>query len=204
MVWKVDCSGLISMNELVIEGSNWKVFLKKVAPNDSTLVDNVPMLRLGEPAFEASSTFSIAAMVNNQETWKRIITSVGGATGVHAHSAVLINSSIVLAIGPFLVCLNGVNGQVLWHQKCDEATCFGVYFLPEKNALIVHGETEITRLTLKGKVLWKTWGKDIFTGPLTIQEDGVLVTDFNGEIYFINLDTGISTIIGKGIAFPHC
>ena len=46
-----------------------------------------------------------------------------------------------------------------------------------------------------GNILWSTSAKDIFTEGFRLGDDNVEATDFNNEIYLINIDNGESTIV---------
>ncbi len=61
--------------------------------------------------------------------------------------------------------------------------------------MISHGEVEIAKLDFNGKILWTVGGKDIFTGNLRLDEKYIYVTDFNNELYRIEIGTGKSEII---------
>jgi outer membrane protein assembly factor BamB len=116
--------------------------------------------------------------------------------------AVCLGDHFALIVGSYVVCLAAPTGAVLWEQQCGDASCFGLHRMPTSDDLIVHGESEITRLAGSGAIVWQSSGRDIFTGPFTIESDGIYATDWNGDIYYINPGTGKSRIIGRGVPFP--
>ena len=114
----------------------------------------------------------------------------GGATGVHENSFVSVAKFHFLAVGPYIVCFTVNPFSKLWVKKVDDATCFGIFYSPEIDSLICHGELSISRLDLDGNINWSFYGEDIFTGEFTLTSDNALVQDFNGKNYSISLISG--------------
>jgi hypothetical protein len=114
----------------------------------------------------------------------------GGATGIHAHSAVLVGQDLCLAICNMVVCAALDAFAVKWAVNVDEATCFGIYYQRERNALFSHGELEIARLTTHGEIVWRASGADIFSEGFELLDEGIKVTDFNGKVYLFDYETG--------------
>jgi hypothetical protein len=56
--------------------------------------------------------------------------------------------------------------------------------------LLSHAELEIARVSLFGKVMWKSGGEDIFTGGFKVFPDYVEAVDFNQTAYHIEIETG--------------
>ncbi|MFX5957076.1 hypothetical protein ABTF01_22020, partial [Acinetobacter baumannii] len=54
-------------------------------------------------------------------------------------------------------------GVMEWCLCVDTMTCFGVYWDVPNEALISHGEIQISRLSLEGEEIWAATGEDIFT-----------------------------------------
>ena len=59
-----------------------------------------------------------------------------------------------------------------------------------ERAIIAHGELEVSKWTFDGNQLWTFSGADIFTGALSIVDGTVVVEDFEGQVYRIELGTG--------------
>jgi hypothetical protein len=114
----------------------------------------------------------------------------GGKTAVHLHSLVAVQNKCMVAVGNTVCALEVPTLNLLWHRPVDSCTCFGVYLLEEERSLISHGELEIVRLSLMGKIEWRTGGADIFTGSFRLYEDYIEAVDFNGQLYRIDLDSG--------------
>ncbi len=163
-----------------------------------------PVTILGGNEYVPQSVIYIKACQRGQLIWQRTLASVdGGATGAHEHSAVCYGSCFAVAVGPFIVSLNPANGEVVWTTRGDDVTCFGLHLPPDRKALIVHGELEISKLSPEGKILWHTSGRDIFTGSLSIEGDRIKVVDFEGTVYAIALDDGAIRIVNQDKPYPH-
>lgn len=119
-----------------------------------------------------------------------ILLADGGATRVREHSAVLLERRCYVAVGPMLCALALPELDLVWATKVDTATCFGAYRAPEFDGLISHGELEIARVSLDGQILWAAGGRDIFTGAFRLEDSAVLVEDFYGHLYRIDIVTG--------------
>jgi hypothetical protein len=117
------------------------------------------------------------------------------ATRIHEHSAVVTNDACFVGVGGMLCSLSLPTLDLRWATKVDTATCFGVYFCPQHECLLTHGELEIARVCLSGEIVWATSGKDIFSEGFRILGDYIEAVDFNHEVYRIDIVTGRSKII---------
>ena len=122
-----------------------------------------------------------------------VIGDSGGATRVHSHSLLILESRAYIAIGAHLVCLTLGNQHLDWILEIDAATCFGVYYAREHDAMISHGELEIARFSRDGEVVWSAGGADIFSEGISLHYDCIEVVDFGGRSYFLDYATGKST-----------
>lgn len=123
-------------------------------------------------------------------TWSAVFASGGGRSEVHEHSAVEVNGRLYLAVGNHVICLDIFTGVVEWSLCVDWATCFGVYWDVSHEALISHGELQISRLSLEGAKIWAATGEDIFTQGFRCLQNGIEVIDFNGRGYLFDYVTG--------------
>jgi hypothetical protein len=119
-----------------------------------------------------------------------VIGAAGGCSAVHAHSLAVVAGRAYVAVGDQVVCLRSDTLDVLWCRGVDDATCFGVHFSEEHQALISHGELSIARLTPEGQIAWQSYGADVFSGSFSLRPDAVLATDFEGRVYRFNYDNG--------------
>lgn len=120
-----------------------------------------------------------------------ILLAGGGASGIHAHSAIVRDESCVIAVGPFLASLRIPGLELQWTTQTDAATCFGVYCSGKHQCLISHGELEIARVSFDGDISWQSSGADIFTNGFTLHEDWVQVIDFYNREYRFDIATGL-------------
>jgi hypothetical protein len=113
-----------------------------------------------------------------------------GASGVHARSLVVHESIVYVAVGDHIVALHLPALTLAWKAEADPATVFGVYLSPAKDALLVHGELEVSRMTLSGDRVWASSGADIFTGEFSVLDTSVRISDFDGRWYTFDVETG--------------
>jgi hypothetical protein len=124
-----------------------------------------------------------------------VIGAGGGCSAVHKHSLVIVGDHCFVAVGDYVCCLKLPELTLVWQRAVDSATCFGLFYSAKQQALISHGECEISRLSLDGKVVWATGGKDIFSEGFQLLEDHVEAIDFNGDKYRIEMASGQSQIV---------
>lgn len=122
-----------------------------------------------------------------------VVGDSGGASGVHEHSLLLLESRVYIAVGAHIVCLTLGSQKPDWTVEIDEATCFGLYYAEAHDALISHGELEIARFDRDGEVLWSAGGADVFSEGITLHDDSIEAVDFDQQSYFFSYATGEST-----------
>ncbi|PJY96885.1 hypothetical protein COO64_08565 [Pseudomonas donghuensis] len=120
-----------------------------------------------------------------------VVGAGGGATDVHAHSALVIEDTMLLAVGNHIACISIVHPyRLLWSLQVDVATCFGIYWQSQRGALIAHGELAISRFPTDGRLIWQAWGADIFTEGFDLLHDHIRAVDFDQSVYRFDYDTG--------------
>ena len=121
-----------------------------------------------------------------------VVSANGGATTVHEHSAVVVDDVMLVAVCGHVVALQLSDLRVRWTCRVDAATCFGLHAVRRHDELVLisHGELEIARFTLDGRVVWSAGGPDIFTGDFGIVDDTIAAVDFNGNVITLSLLTG--------------
>ncbi len=109
---------------------------------------------------------------------------------MHAHSLLVLDSRVFVAVGAHVVCFTLGNQRPDWILKTDEATCFGVYYDREHDALISHGELTISRLSRDGEILWSEGGADIFSEGFSLLPENIEAIDFDHRVYHFDYLTG--------------
>lgn len=143
--------------------------------------------------YHYTSAHGINVSENDKTFSSAIVLGFGGATGIHDNSVAYDGDGIYVAAGDALYSLTLPSLQLNWVIKVDLATCFGVFWLEQRNFLLTWGELEIGCYSKSGRKIWSASGPDIFTEDFELQKDTVKVTDFNGQIFSINLSNGVIT-----------
>ncbi|MNJ40113.1 hypothetical protein D3C77_349990 [compost metagenome] len=120
-----------------------------------------------------------------------VVGAGGGGSTVHAHSALIIDDRLLMAVGDHVACISLVHPyRLLWSLRVDIATCFGLYWQNQQRALISHGELVISRLSTDGRLIWQASGADIFSEGFGLLPDHVKAVDFNQSVYRFDYATG--------------
>ncbi|MDZ3992879.1 hypothetical protein [Pseudomonas sp. Teo4] len=120
-----------------------------------------------------------------------VVGAGGGATDVHAHSALVVEDKLLLAVGDHIACISMVHPySLLWSLQVDFATCFGIYWQSQRRALIAHGEIAISRFSTDGRLIWQAFGADIFSEGFDLLPDHIRTVDFEHSVYRFDYDTG--------------
>ena len=119
-----------------------------------------------------------------------VVGAGGGPSGVHPRSMLRLGNILYFAVGAYVCRLTLGNEELDWSLKTDDATCFGIYYSEQHDALISHGELEISRFTADGHLLWAASGADIFSEGISLTEDVITVIDFDQRIYHFEYSTG--------------
>jgi outer membrane protein assembly factor BamB len=143
-----------------------------------------------------SSKHGLACIREGETLGSAVLGASGGATGVHERSCVLLDDRCIVAVGDRVAALGFPDLALLWEARADSATCFGLHLTADEGHVVVHGELEISKLTVDGHKEWEFAGRDIFTGECVIAGNAIFVTDFNGEQYCIDLQRGCGSIVG--------
>jgi hypothetical protein len=143
----------------------------------------------GEP-FLLSSSHGLKVEKDGRILSSLLLLAVGGASGVHPHSAFLHGDRCIVAVGNQVCALQLPELTMIWKTEVDWATCFGVFHSLKHECYISHGEGEIARLDYNGQIEWTQGGPDIFTGDLELLDDRVEVFDFNGTKFVFAIGDG--------------
>ena len=152
-------------------------------------------LFIGDNAYHPTSRHRLTLQAHGETLATRVLLAGGGASGVHANSALVRDDICFVAVGPFVCAVELPALRLVWHTRVDPATCFGLYDAPTYTSLISHGELEIARLSYTGELLWSRGGRDIFSEDFTLHAHHAEATDFAGTRYRCKLETGASQIV---------
>jgi hypothetical protein len=119
-----------------------------------------------------------------------VVGAGGGASGVHAHSMLRLGEILYFAVGPNVCRFTLGNKTLDWSLQADDATCFGIYYSKRHNALISHGELQISRFSDEGQLLWSAGGADIFSEGISLSDDCIEAIDFEHRVYHFDYTTG--------------
>ena len=155
---------------------------------------------LDDGEYTPSSQHAVHVLSDDRETEiaSCILNASGGASGIHDHSALVDDDSLILAVGPFMVSLKLPTLDLRWKSRTDAATCFGVYHSINHHCYISHGELSVARISYAGVIEWSQGGADIFTNGFVVTDDGVEAIDWNNDLYVWEIDTG-RLLRSKGI-----
>ncbi|MGB4773556.1 MAG: hypothetical protein WBP45_00150 [Daejeonella sp.] len=148
-------------------------------------------LYFDEREYKWTSIHGIKVFQNNKPFKSAAITAGGGGTRIHKNSALIDNNRIVICCSDSVFCLTIPDLSLLWKTQADSATCFEI--LKYKESYIIHGEMEISRIDINGKILWEQSGADIFITPdgkglLNLSEGFVSVKDWENRVYKYDYD----------------
>jgi len=120
-----------------------------------------------------------------------LISSTGGASGIHKTSQTITNNSITICCADSVFNLSIPRLKLQWMSKADDATCFQIF--KYKEDFIIHGELNITRLSSNGEIMWQNSGADIFITEkgeenFELKNEIITVKDWNNHLYKFNMD----------------
>ena len=141
-------------------------------------------------AIAATSRHALRLFHNDKQIRSCLLSTGGGASGVHDHTAIIHGCNCIIAVGPYMASIAVPKLELHWATQTDDATCFGVYESSSHDCLLSHGELLIARLTHDGTIVWQAGGADIFTNGFKLDGDVIRVTDFYDRDYVIDVETG--------------
>lgn len=122
------------------------------------------------------------------------IGSIGGGTTAHKTSIIVEDDKILICCSDSIFCLSIPDLGLIWKTQADSATCFEIFKVHDN--YIIHGEMEITKLDMDGKIVWQNGGADIFTtldgkDNFEITDKFILATDWENRKYKFDFDGNI-------------
>jgi hypothetical protein len=139
-----------------------------------------------------TSKHSVTTLRSGEQIASVILLAGGGASGIHEHSALVLDDDLLLAVGPYIVRLVIPSLDTKWIAETDDATCFGVFYSPKHRLILSHGELDIAALRPDGTMVWSAGGADIFTNGFTFDDNMIYARDFSDRDYTFDIATGAS------------
>lgn len=138
-----------------------------------------------------TSNHGVKIFQDDVQTNNCILIASGGATGIHQNSSLVDNDHLLICCCDTIFCLTLPGLKLKWKTQCDPATCLQIY--KQQDDYIIHGELQITKLNKDGQIKWEFGGADIFVsieneGAFTLEDDGILLTDFAKVRYKIDFN----------------
>lgn len=135
--------------------------------------------------------YGIRIFQNEKEINNSIIFALGGLTKIHQNSFIVDEDKLVICCSNTIFCLTIPELNLKWQTQADSATCFQIF--KQKNDCIIHGETQITKLSENGLKKWEFIGRDIFIlvdgkEEFKIENNEIHLTDFTNTKYKINFE----------------
>ena len=120
-----------------------------------------------------------------------LVCAVGGATGIHENSAVIIGNNILICCADSIFSLSLPKLDLNWMKKVDDATCFRIF--NTENGIFVHGELEASKIDKAGNIIWSVGFADILVTPdgkdeFIIRKEFIEIEDWNNTKYRLNFD----------------
>lgn len=123
-----------------------------------------------------------------------VVFGAPSATGVHEHSALFLHGQVLLAVGNHLISFCPQPYHLNWGIEVDLATCFGIHYQAENDALISQGELKIARIAEDGRILWSSSGADVFSEKLSLLPDCIEAINFNHNTYRFDYRSGVQDV----------
>lgn len=120
-----------------------------------------------------------------------LVCAVGGATGIHENSAVIIEKDILICCADSIFSLSLPNLNLNWMKKVDDATCFRI--LNTKHGIFVHGELYASKIDKEGNIIWSVGFADILVTPdgkdeFIFHDNFIEIQDWNHTKYKLDFD----------------
>ena len=107
----------------------------------------------------------IRVRLEGEEVGCAAICAVGGATGIHENSSVIVKDDLLVCCANKIISLSLPKLSLNWMQECDDFTCFQIF--RNEVGIFVHGEDSLSRIAPDGGILWR-----VFFGDITITLEG--------------------------------
>lgn len=107
-----------------------------------------------------------------------------------AQSVKITRDRLILALSQELVCFKLPELTVEWNLDLDKMPVFE--FIDIEDDILLRGELQIFRINMNGKIVWSTYGEDIWVNihgerEMQLIDKQIVLTDFNGKKYYIDI-----------------
>jgi hypothetical protein len=183
---------------LTLDAGEYTVIIRDACPYDDPIpeLDQPFMASYGDVQPMNQARYIVEVWARGEKLRACLLYGWNGSiTRVNSQTAIVHGDRCIIGIMADMLALHMPSLRLMWSNRVDDATCFGVYHVPEYQSYISHGELDIARVSYAGDIMWSSGGKDIFTNGFEIDGDHIIAVDFNDERYHIDLMTGKSRII---------
>ncbi|MET0944335.1 MAG: hypothetical protein ABWY22_02900, partial [Flavobacterium sp.] len=141
---------------------------------------------------KSQSTNKYAIIIKESETViSNAIIYESGVSGIYNDSFILEDDKIWILIYNKVYCLEIPSLELAWQKELDFHANFSIHKL--KNDFIIHGESQIFRISKEGDVIWSFGGKDIWFNveglpEVTIENNTIRLFDFESNEYVLDFD----------------
>jgi hypothetical protein len=144
----------------------------------------------------------VEVRVDGQPVSTAVLLCEDGCPGMTDGRALLRDGTLFVCMRDHVAALALPSLEVRWTADVDDACVFDIDEIPGADALLVHGELNITRLGLDGRMQWQRGGADIFTGGCWIAGGAVVAVDWLGAEYRWRLEDGEVLAVTPGAHAP--
>ena len=176
--------------------TNYKNYIIEVINDSEYIVDSNDNLRNYAKVYTANLSHEnckhgVIVKQNDKIISSALICEIGYSIKILDNSFLISHDSIFICCERKIYSLSIPELNLEWSIRCDFATCFGIYEFEDD--LIIHGETEISRLTKDGLIKWQFCGRDIFIRmdgqrELEIIGNTIKLKDFQNFEYILDKD----------------
>lgn len=154
--------------------------------------DYVPGSAAGEVALSPhrEDATRVEALMDGRAVASVVLLCEAGCPAITDGRALLRDGMLIACVRDHVVCLGLPSLDVRWMTDVDDACVFALMEIDGADALLVHGELDITRIGVDGRIQWRRGGGDIFTGGCWIDGDAVVAVDWVGAEYRWRLEDG--------------
>lgn len=174
---------------MFVNSGKYRIELKREESFSGHSTDNFTSYQKAhfeQSKFECTTQIGLYIFENGVLISSAIIGSYGGGSGIHKNSQVVEHNRIVVCCSDSIFCLCIPDLSLIWKAKADGITCFEIF--KRHQSYIIHGELEISRLDLDGRIMWQRSGADIFTTPegkddFEVTQEYIRATDWENRTY---------------------